>query len=178
MATTTTALTDLEERNLSAVTDVLEFWNKQDIEGILTFYDDEIRWRNVAMEETYEGKDEVGAFLGRFFSAIPDLHFEVPFKIARGDNVAEQWLIAGTHRGTLFGIPGTGREVLLPGMSMVSMREGKFLRDEFYFDSGIFLRQVGLMPRASTVEKAIPHGFLWAVVKTKSGFRKVLRRGR
>ena len=51
MATTTTALTDLEELNLSAVTDVLEFWNKQDIEGILTFYDDEIRWRNVAIEQ-------------------------------------------------------------------------------------------------------------------------------
>ena len=61
MATTekTAALTETEERNLRAVTDVLDSWNEQDVEGVLTFYDDEIVWRNVAMEETYNGKGEV-----------------------------------------------------------------------------------------------------------------------
>lgn len=172
----TAALTETEERNLRAVTDVLEFWNTQDVEGILTFYDDEIKWKNVAMEERYEGKEAVGQFLHRLFAAIPDLHFEVPYKIARGDNVGEQWTIGGTHAGTLFGIPATGRTVLLPGMSMVTLRDGKFLRDDFYFDSGIFLRQVGLMPSVKAIEKPLLRGFLWTVVKTKRGTRKLLRR--
>lgn len=178
MATTekTTALTETEERNLRAVTDVLEFWNVQDVDGVLTFYDDDITWRNVAMEETYEGKGEVGAFLTRLFTAIPDLHFSVPYKIARGDNVAEQWLIEGTHSGTLFGIPATGRRVTLPGMSMVTLRDAKFLRDEFYFDSGIFLRQVGLMPSVAAIDKLVPRLFLTGVVRTQRGMRKLRRR--
>jgi steroid delta-isomerase-like uncharacterized protein len=172
----TAALTETEERNLRSVTDVLEFWNVQDVDGVLTFYDDEISWRNVAMEETYEGKAEVGEFLGRLFTAIPDLHFSVSYKIARGDNVAEQWLLEGTHQGRLFGVPPTGRKVSLPGMSMVTLRDGKFLRDEFYFDSGIFLRQVGLMPRVDAIEKLIPRVFLGGVVKTQRGMRKLRRR--
>ncbi len=178
MATTekTAALTESEERNLRAVSDVLEFWNVHDIDGVLTFYDDAIEWRNIAMEETYKGKEEVGRFLGRLFTAIPDLRFEVSYKIARGDNVSEQWTIAGTHTGTLFGVPGTGRTVLLPGMSMVTMRDGKFLRDDFYFDSGIFLRQVGLMPSVKAIEKPLARGLLKAVVGTKRTTRRLLRR--
>lgn len=172
----TAALTETEERNLRAVTDVLEFWNVQDVEGVLTFYDDEISWKNVAMEETYEGKQEVGAFLTRLFTAIPDLQFSVSDKIARGDNVAEQWEMAGTHRGSLFGIPATGRRVTLPGMSMVTLRDGKFLRDEFYFDSGIFLRQVGLLPSVAAIDKLVPRVFLSGVVRTQRGMRKLLRR--
>jgi steroid delta-isomerase-like uncharacterized protein len=172
----TAALTETEERNLRAVTDVLEFWNVRDVDGVLTFYDDDITWKNVAMEETYEGKAGVGAFLTRFFSAIPDLHFSVPYKIARGDNVAEQWLIEGTHDGSLFGVPATGRKVTLPGMSMVTLRDGKFLRDEFYFDSGIFLRQIGLMPAADAIDKVVPRAFLTGVVKTQRGWRKLRRR--
>jgi steroid delta-isomerase-like uncharacterized protein len=176
VAETTAALTETEERNLRAVTDVLEFWNVQDIEGVLRFYDEEIAWLNVAMEETYAGKQAVRAFLERLFAGIPDLRFEVSHKIARGDQVAEQWAIGGTHSGTLFGVPATGRPVSLPGMSMVTLRDGKFLRDEFYFDSGIFLRQVGLMPGYAAIEGPVGRLLLATVVKTQRGMRSLLRR--
>ena len=55
MATTaeTAELTEVEQRNLKAVADVLEFWNKGDIDGIVEFYDEEIVWTNVALEEVY-----------------------------------------------------------------------------------------------------------------------------
>ena len=39
-----------------------------------------------------------------------------------------------------------GRSVVIPGMSMVEMRNSKFYRDNFYFDSTGVLRQIGLMP--------------------------------
>src|SRR5204863_5161985 len=97
-ATVTAALSTTEQRNLRSVTDVLQYWNRQDLEGVLNYYDDSITWLNIAMEETYRGKNEVRAFLRKLFSAFPDLNFEVTYKIARGDNVAEQWFIRGTHR--------------------------------------------------------------------------------
>lgn len=83
------ALTATEQENLRSVTDVLPFWNQHDIPGVLAFYDDEIVWRNVALEEVYRGKAEVGAFLEKLMTAFPDLTFEVTHKIARGDHVAE-----------------------------------------------------------------------------------------
>src|SRR5207244_6284217 len=76
-ATVTAALSETEQRNLRSVTDVLQYWNRQDLEGVLAYYDDSITWLNIAMEETYRGKNEVRAFLRRLFGAFPDLNFEV-----------------------------------------------------------------------------------------------------
>ena len=42
-----------ESVNLGAVAAVLEFWNTHDIDGVLRFYDPEIVWHNMAMEENY-----------------------------------------------------------------------------------------------------------------------------
>jgi len=165
-ASVTNELTEVEQRNLRSVADVLQFWNSGDIEGIVAFYDDEIVWTNVALEETYRGKAEVRQFLTRLFTAIPDLVFTVDFKIARGDNVSEQWTVKGTHLGTFMGIPATGRPVEIRALSMVTLREGKFLSDEFYWDTGAVMRQMGLMPSLAMSQGALARGFLWGAVKS------------
>ena len=158
------ALSAVEQRNLRSVTDVLQYWNRQDLEGVLAYYDDNITWLNIALEETYRGKNEVRAFLRKLFTAFPDLNFEVSYKIARGHNVAEQWVIRGTHRGTFMGIPGTGRRVVIPGMSMAELREGRFVSDHFYFDALGVLRDMALMPPLAVSETAPGRGGLWLAV--------------
>ena len=125
--TVTRNLTETEERNLRSVTDVLQYWNRQDLEGVLAYYDDSITWLNIAMEETYRGKSEVRVFLRKLFSAFPDLNFEVTYKIARGDNVAEQWFIRGTHLGTFMGIPPTGKQVVQRGLTIYRVEGGKLV---------------------------------------------------
>ena len=162
----TAELTEVEQRNLQAVSDVLKFWNSGDIEGIVAFYDDEIVWRNMGLDETYHGKQGVREFLTRLFTAIPDLQFTVDFKIARGDNISEQWTVSGTHRGSFMGIPATGRQVEIRALSMVTMRAGKFLRDEFYWDTGAVMRQMGLMPSLAVTQGVLGRGFLWVAVKS------------
>ena len=157
----TRELTDVEQRNLRSVTDVLQYWNVQDVEGVLAYYDDSITWRNVVQEETYRGKGEVRVFLRKLFTAFPDLNFEVTYKIAREHNVAEQWFIRGTHLGSFFGIPPTGRKVEIPGMSMAELRDGKFVSDHFYFDSLGVLRQMALMPPLSITESPVGQVSLW-----------------
>ena len=159
--TLTAELSETERRNLRSVTDVLQYWNRQDLEGVLNYYDDSITWLNIAMEETYRGKSEVRVFLRKLFAAFPDLNFEVTYKIARGDNVAEQWFIRGTHLGMFMGIPPTGRRVEIPGMSMAELREGKFVSDHFYFDALGVLRDMALMPPLSVSETPLGRGALF-----------------
>src|SRR5882724_9830192 len=114
----TAELTETEQRNLRAVVEVLPYWNRGDIEGIVAHYDDEITWKNMGLEETYEGKAGVREFLTRICTALPDLTFTVQHKIARGDNVSEQWTISGTHLGTFMGVPATGRKIEIRALSM------------------------------------------------------------
>jgi steroid delta-isomerase-like uncharacterized protein len=175
-ANVTGELSAVEQRNLRTVTDVLEHWNRQDVEGVLAHYDDSITWLNIAMEETYRGKGEVRAFLRKLFAAFPDLNFEVTYKIARGDNVAEQWCIRGTHGGTFMGIPATGRRVEIPGMSMAELREGKFVSDHFYFDALGVLRDMALMPPLAVSEMAVGRGALWLGVGAGKLARRVFSR--
>jgi steroid delta-isomerase-like uncharacterized protein len=155
---------DVEETNLRAVADVLAYWNRHDVDGVLDFYDDGIFWTNVALEEEYSGKAEVGAFIKKLITAFPDLNFSVSERIAHEDNVAEKWEIRGTHMGPFLNIPATGRPVRIPGMSMVEMRNGKFYRDSFYFDSTGVLRQMGLMPSIEATQSLPGRALLWAAV--------------
>lgn len=161
-------LTPTEERNLRAVADVLEFWNARDVEGCLRYYHDDITWNNMGMGEVYRGHEGVGGFLTRLFTAFPDLHFEVTEKFARGDQVAEKWHMSGTLLGELMGIPPSGRYIEIPGMSMITLKDGKFFNDSFYFDALEVLHQIGIMPPSSVGETVLGHGLLWcAVNRTK-----------
>lgn len=138
-----------EVQNLATVAAVIPHWNRQDAAAIVTHYEDDIVWRNVAMGEVYEGKEQVRAFLDELFRALPDLTLDVTFRAPRGRYVAEEYVISGTHRGPMFGLPATGRRVELHAVSMVQMRNGRFAEDHFYFDAASAMRQMGYFPDAS-----------------------------
>ena len=146
-ATAARELTDVEERNLKSVADVLPFWNKGDIEGILSFYDDEIVWTNVGLGEVYDGKDEVRGFLERIFTALPDLVFTVHHKIAYGDNVAERWTIEGTHLGPFLGIPATGRPVTVKGVVIDRLVNSRMTDSRILMDTFSLMIQLGVIPQ-------------------------------
>ena len=156
--------TDVERRNLTAVSDVLAYWNTQDVEGILAFYDEEIAWFNMALRQEYNGHAEVAEFLTALFVAFPDLRFDVIEKAARGDQVAERWEITATHLGPYMGIPPTGNDILIEGMGLVTMRDGKFLTDNFYYDALGVLQQMGIFPPLEIGETLPGRIALWGMV--------------
>jgi steroid delta-isomerase-like uncharacterized protein len=148
----TNDLTPTEQRNLDAFSGVFPHWNNRDIPRMLTFYNDDIVWRNVAMQETYHGKEEVRKFLEHLFGALPDLELDVTLRTARGKYVAEEYVIRGTHLGEFFGIPPTGKRLEIPAMSMVELRDGKLKEDHFYYDAASVLRQMGIFPPMSVAK--------------------------
>ena len=60
----------------------------------------------------HKGHKFVRRFVGQLRSAIPNLRVvEVEFLIQRGDTIAWQRTISGTHRADLMGIPPSGQKV-------------------------------------------------------------------
>src|SRR5689334_512853 len=59
-----------------------------------------------------------------FRTAFPDLWIEIHEQAAEGDLVTSRAVFHGTHRGPLFGIAATGRQVTMPGLSMVRVANG------------------------------------------------------
>ena len=90
-------------------------------------------------------------FLSGFFTAFPDLHFEVTRTIAQGDDVVAHWTATGTHTGPLVtptgdSIPATGKKAVVVGSSTHQFKGGKIARNWVFWDMTSLLGQLGLMP--------------------------------
>jgi steroid delta-isomerase-like uncharacterized protein len=163
----TNPLTEAEQRNLATMAAVEGHWNNHDITQILANYNEDIVWHNVSMQEVYRGKPEVQRFLVALFRALPDLTLNITFRIARGNFVAEEYVIRGTHKGPLSDVPATGRSLQIPCVSMVRMRDSKFLEDHFYYDAALVLRQMGLFPSVQWPRTRFGRLCLWLAAKTR-----------
>ena len=47
--------------------------------------------------------------------------------VASGDDAVVRWRFTGTHRGTIFGVTGSGRPIDVHGMTWLRFRDGKIV---------------------------------------------------
>lgn len=169
----TTARTEKEERNVAALHEMLQGFNSRDSARMLAVFNEDMEWLDVPMEHSYRGHQEVEEFLEKLFLAFPDVIYELGDVIAEGDMLSAKFTMHGTHLGHFYGIPPTGRRVELPCLSQIQMRDGKFVYDHCYFDTGQCLRQMGLMPPLSVTETAIGRATFWVMVERAKVARMV-----
>ena len=74
---------------------------------------------------TPAGRAAVAAIVTTFRSAFPDLRVTIQDQVAEGDRVCSLALTEGTHRGTIFGAPPTGRRVQMSGLTLVRIEQGR-----------------------------------------------------
>ncbi|MBA8826610.1 steroid delta-isomerase-like uncharacterized protein [Saccharopolyspora lacisalsi] len=158
---------EIERKNIEVVAEAVTHWNAHDLDALLELYAPNIVWYNAALEETYRGHNEVRSFLEELIGGFPDLTFTVDNRFARGDEVSERWSIRGTHRGTFIGIPPTKKSVHITGVSSIEMSAGKFVRDNFFFDSMSAMRQLGIMPALRTIRSPAGRMVLSSIVGVK-----------
>lgn len=80
--------------------------------------------------------------------AFPDLRMTADQSIAEGDYVATRWTGRGTHKGELFGIPATGKEATVTGISIDRWADGKIVESWTNWDTLGLLQQIGAVPAA------------------------------
>ena len=79
-------------------------------------------------------------------AAFPDLSYTLEDIIVEGDKCAERWTMTGTHRGEFNGIPATNKSIILKGVSVDRLRDGKFVETWMFYDSMSILSQLGISP--------------------------------
>lgn len=87
--------------------------------------------------------------------AFPDMQYESSVKHEAGDCAIDQGEVVGTHTGTFrlpdgSSIPPTGKQVRMRSADMATVRDGKIVRHDFYFDQLDMLMQLGLMEAPAT----------------------------
>jgi len=95
--------------------------------------------------------EETRGYLQGFLTAFPNIHHDVAYTVAKGDNVVMHWTAAGTQTGPLAtpsggSIPATGKHAVVPGSTTFEIQHGKVLHGWTFFDMASLLLQLGLMP--------------------------------
>jgi steroid delta-isomerase-like uncharacterized protein len=84
--------------------------------------------------------------IDRLNTACPDGHFSIEDLIAEGDKVVARWTFRGTHRGEYFGIPPTGKQVALTGITIYGITVGKIQEAWTNLDALGLMQQLGVIP--------------------------------
>jgi steroid delta-isomerase-like uncharacterized protein len=77
--------------------------------------------------------------------AFPDAVCAVDQLVAEGDLVTARWTCRGTNTGVGQGLPATGKAVVVPGITIFRVRDGKLAEEWGLIDMWGMLRQLGLV---------------------------------
>lgn len=80
-----------------------------------------------------------------------DFAFTVDSQITEGDRVCTRWTWSGTHTGDFMGIPATGRQVAMTGMTIFRCtEEGKITEGWWQYDRLGLMAQLGALDALET----------------------------
>jgi steroid delta-isomerase-like uncharacterized protein len=105
-----------------------------------------------AIEEAEAARQEAADYRRGF----PDVANTVEDLIAEGDKVVARWRSRATHQGEYMGIPPTGKEVEVTGITLYRIQGGKIAESWNFEDKFGLLRQIGAFPEPEQTEEANP----------------------
>jgi len=123
-------------------------WSSPDIEHLLSLFTDDCIYEDVTFGVVNRGKVELKAFADGIFAAFPDFNIKQTARFAAGDWAGMEWIISGTHKGDLPGMPATNKHFSFRGATILELESGKIRRCSDYWDLATFLKQIGLSPSA------------------------------
>jgi hypothetical protein len=85
-------------------------------------------------------------FAKGFYAGFPDVAHHIEDVIATPEGVVVRFLLKGTHQGSFFGIPATGRSIAIPAHVILRVSEGRVQQLFGVFDEAGLLRQIGVLP--------------------------------
>jgi steroid delta-isomerase-like uncharacterized protein len=121
--------------------------NAQDLDALLAGMTDDCF--NVVVPDPnpmYLGPEAVTRRYQGLWAAFPDLNVRMRRIVSiQGDFAVSEHVLSGTHRGTLFGVPGTGKHVEVDTAVIWELRDGRIKGETVYFDLASMLRQIGAL---------------------------------
>jgi steroid delta-isomerase-like uncharacterized protein len=120
-----------------------EAWNQRNLAVI-----DELVAPNLIqhIRNVPPGRQGVHQFFGMLFNAFPDVHLTVEDMLAEGDTVVWRFTVRGTHQGSFRGIAPSGKRVVLTGIAISRLQDGRLAENWNETDDLGLLQQLGAVP--------------------------------
>ncbi|WP_027388560.1 ester cyclase [Chryseobacterium gregarium] len=79
-------------------------------------------------------------------SGFPDIKWCVEDMITENDKVAVRFTMRGTHNGTFFGVPATGKPIIVNAMNFYRLSDDQIIEEIGQPDMLSLLTQIGAVP--------------------------------
>jgi steroid delta-isomerase-like uncharacterized protein len=99
-----------------------------------------------AFPEDFYGPEGVKQFTLMLRTAFPNVQLKVEDQIAEGDKVMTRWTAQGTHQGDFMGVPATGNQIMISGVTIFRMAGGKLFEGWNHPDLLSLFQQIGAVP--------------------------------
>jgi steroid delta-isomerase-like uncharacterized protein len=93
-----------------------------------------------------EGVEGLQQFAAMLRAALPDWHEVIEDQVVEGDKEVHRYVIRGTHKGEFMGIPATGKEVVVTGITLARIEDGKIAEEWSQADMLGLMQQLGVVP--------------------------------
>jgi steroid delta-isomerase-like uncharacterized protein len=132
--------------SMEIVRERFEAFNKHDLKNLYLYYTDSATLETSSLEGRPKGREAVKEAYARYFTASPDLKYEITHIGCSGDTtVFVEFNSTGTILNREAGVPEymQGKKYVLKNCSVFEMKDHKIKAERCYFDQVAFLRQMG-----------------------------------
>ena len=120
-------------------------WNAHDPDAVAAVFAADAVLREASRNEEQRGHEAIRARAAMLLTAFPDFRLERLVLVVDGERHADRWVMTGTHRGELFGLPPTGRSVRLEGATFTRLgSHGLVVEDVHFTDLAGLMAQLGV----------------------------------
>jgi steroid delta-isomerase-like uncharacterized protein len=132
-----------------------EVWNKGNLQVTDDLFTPNYAHHDTSTPDVGRGPDSEKKRATLYRTAFPDMRLTIEDLIAEGETVMARWSCKGTHKGDLSGIPPTGTQVSMTGVSVARFTNGKMSEGWVNWDALGVMQQLGAVPDLSKAKAAV-----------------------
>ena len=119
--------------------------NRHDVKAVVAGYADNAQVYSPNWDGAKTGTSEISLVYTRYFTSTPDLLYKVTNTIYAGDNIVVEYTTSGTLSNPEGATPAymKDKKYTLNYCAVLTIKNGKIVKETDYFDQVAFLRQVG-----------------------------------
>ena len=96
--------------------------------------------------EPMRGPNGYLAIIGMMRSGFSDIQWSLEDKVVEENKVAARFIMTGTHNGTFFGVPPTGKPIKVQAINFYRISNGQIVEEYGQPDMLGLLQQIGAVP--------------------------------
>ena len=120
-----------------------EVWNEGKVATIHELLSPDAIGKGQTGQSDIHGPTDFVPFVERIRGAFPDIQVTIEDGFASSDKVVVRWSAAMTHTGDHLGMPATGKQVRITGITIARFRDGQVIEGWDNWDQLGMLQQIG-----------------------------------